>query len=231
MEVHAEGVLDDLRGEGRRGEVVVGHVATVAVPRQVCKGGLQGSPAYRSVGGMTTPTPAAPQAAYCDSCGERTATPPVCEDCRASQVDAAAKVLADGWQLSTGQGQFLLAEIDRLRATLARRGEEYDAVRAALEIEYGIARAASAARDDAEDRARYHQNKRSAEAREVADLRADRDRLAGQVRRVRAITEAGAEAVADLLAVPGVTESQLRAGLADVVLIQRRGLNAIDGAA
>jgi hypothetical protein len=85
--------------------------------------------------------------ADCDSCGENTATPPVCEDCRAEQVAHLTGVIGDGWQLSREQGAWLLAEVDRLRATLARRGEEYDGVRAALEIEYGIGKGLAAERD------------------------------------------------------------------------------------
>lgn len=71
--------------------------------------------------------PASP--VYCDSCGERTATPPLCEDCRADRVAGLAGVVGDGWMLSNAQGVWLLAEVGRLRDTLTRRGAEYDGVR------------------------------------------------------------------------------------------------------
>ncbi len=104
----------------------------------------------------------------CDSCGERAATPPMCEDCRADRVAHAGGTLAAGWQLSTGQGRFLLDEIDRLRATIARRGEEYDGMRDQFGSQVG------ALRDHW-----YRDRDRALQAE------ADRDRLARQVQAAR----------------------------------------------
>lgn len=99
---------------------------------------------------------------YCDSCGERTAAAPVCEECRAEALGRLADVVGDGWMLSNAQGVWLLAEVGRLRDTIARRGEECDAVRA------------------------------------------ERDRLAGQVRRVRDLRD---------LDMSGVDHGRLRVAL------------------
>lgn len=109
--------------------------------------------------------------ADCDACGERTATPPMCEDCRAETVAAIADRVASGQWLGPVAGDLLLllAEVDRLRAELARRGEEYDAVRAERDAAW-------------EDLARV------ASGKSLVALTADRDRLAAQVDGVRELT-------------------------------------------
>lgn len=63
---------------------------------------------------------------YCDACDERTATPPLCEDCRTDQIANLTAIVADDQELSNGQALWLLAEVGRLRDTIYRRGEELD---------------------------------------------------------------------------------------------------------
>lgn len=133
---------------------------------------------------MTEPAPA-----YCDSCDERTATPPVCEDCRAAEIDKLTGVLDAGWQLSRGQALWLLAEVGRLRDTIYRRGEEYDAER--MQADLRLRRLDAAKRQHAERLTLAQAEADLAHAgaddlsRQNRELRADRDRLAGQVQRVR----------------------------------------------
>lgn len=124
---------------------------------------------------------------YCDSCGERTATPPVCEDCRVGEANRLAGVVSAGWMLSNAQGAWLLAEVGRLRDTLTRRGEEYDAVRAALEIEYGISKGLAGHLRQAERDNHFDNFVEAATQAHAAEV--ERDRLAGQVQQLRDLAE------------------------------------------
>lgn len=60
-------------------------------------------------------------------------------------------------------------------------------------------------------------------------LTAERDQLAGLVRQWKVVAEGGAEALADLLALPGVRGSQLRAGAAEIARIQQTAIDALNG--
>lgn len=70
--------------------------------------------------------------AHCDSCDELTATPPLCADCRAETLAFIARRSGTGAN-SASDVLWLLAEVDRLRDTLTRRGEQSDAMRADLD--------------------------------------------------------------------------------------------------
>lgn len=59
-------------------------------------------------------------------------------------------------------------------------------------------------------------------------LRAERDRLAGLVRQWKVVAEGGSQSLADILALPGVRGSQLRAGAAEIARIQRAAIDAIN---
>ena len=79
-----------------------------------------------------------PAAAHCGSRGGRTATPPDCEDCRADEIANLTAIVADGQELSAGQGAWLLAEVGRLRAALTERGEQLDRLAGQVQRAKGI---------------------------------------------------------------------------------------------
>lgn len=54
---------------------------------------------------------------------------------------------------------------------------------------------------------------------------AERDQLTGQVQRVRRIAQATTDAIDAMLALPLVRDADLRAGLVDVIRIQRAALD------
>jgi hypothetical protein len=122
--------------------------------------------------------PPAPPPTYCDSCGEQTATPPLCAECRDLRLTRIDLILNHGAEPNnpTADARWLLAEVGRLRATLARRGEQMDAERAQAAVDLG---AALNGRDEIQ----------AIRMEEIAALRKDRDRLARQVQQARFLAD------------------------------------------
>jgi hypothetical protein len=133
-------------------------------------------------------------------------------------------------ELLDGPARALLADHGRLRDESAKRLAQVALETGRVLAERGEEIAALTAERDRlhEDIGDLHDALNSALGRATyaESLQAERDRLAAQVQQLHVTAAGGAEAIADLLALPAVREATLRRGLADVVRIQREGVAA-----
>lgn len=149
-------------------------------------------------------------------------------DVATMRTSASADAIVDRVMSNPHLGDIVAAARDRDRAVVQAQRIQRDAA----EVLRHRAAAIDALTAERDRLAARIAESDAADDKSFADFEAvvlQRDAAREQVKRWRVIAEGSAQALADLLALPAVRESQLRAGVAEIARIQRTAIDALNG--